>query len=198
MADRRPSRFLSVRRILNAPLLLIAVLIVLVDDFFRAFVIPAVRALAQLGLIRRIEASIAKLPPVGILLLFLIPLAIIEPFKIYALYLFGEGRFLAGILTFMLAKVVGLGLAERLFAIGRDKLLSIRWFAWCHARALSIRDHVHAWLARTRFWPQAKRFVGFVRGRAAALRRGVARLLHLRPKGRLAAARRRVRHYRAV
>lgn len=184
------------RRVLNAPLLIMAVVVVLLDDVFRAVVVPAVQAMARVGLIRWIEARIARLPPVGILMLFLIPLAIIEPFKIYALYLFGQGRFLSGIMMFVLAKVVGLGLAERLFAVGRDKLLSIRWFAWCHARVLLVRDQVHAWLARTQVWQQAVRVLGFVRGKAASLRRGVARLL--RPRGRFAAARRRVRHFRAV
>jgi len=198
MAERSVALSRRLRRVLNAPLLLVAVIVVLVDDVFRVFVIPAVRALARLGLIRRIEAGVAKLPPTGILMLFLIPLAIIEPFKVYALYLFGQGRFLSGAAMFVLAKVIGLGLAERLFAIGRDKLLSIRWFAWCHARALLIRDHVHAWLARSPFWQQVIRSVGFLRGKAAALRRGVARLLRLPPKGRFAAARRRVRHYRRL
>jgi len=198
MADQTANLARKMRRVMNAPLLAIAVIVVLVDDVFRALVIPAVRALARLGLVRRIEAGIARLPPIGILLLFLIPLAVIEPFKIYALYLLGEGRFLSALLTFALAKVVGLGLAERLFAIGREKLLSIRWFAWCHARILAIRDHTHAWLARTRFWQQAIRIVGFVRGRAAALRHGLGRLLHLRSRGRFAAARRHIRHCRAA
>jgi hypothetical protein len=198
MAGRSVALSRSVRRVLNVPILLIAVTVVLVDDAFRSFVIPAVQVLARLRLIRRIEAAVAKLPPIGILLLFLIPLAIIEPFKVYALYLFGEGHFLSGLMMFGLAKVVGLGLAERLFAIGRDKLLSIRWFAWCHARILAVRDYVHAWLSRTRFWPQVMRIVGFVRGKAAALRRRVARLFQSRPRGRFAAARRRARHFRAA
>jgi hypothetical protein len=186
------------RRLLNAPLLLLAVSVVLLDDLFRMFVVPAVRFLARLALIRRLESRIARMSPTAILLLFVIPLAIIEPFKVYALYLFGEGRFLAGILMFALAKIVGLGLAERLFAIGRDKLLSIRWFAWCHARTLAIRDHVHAWLARTTTWQQAMRAVRFVRGRLAAVRVSSVRLLQNGRKGGLAAARRRVRHYRIV
>jgi len=184
------------RRVANAPLLSLAVIVVVLDDLFRAFVIPAVRALARLRLVQRVEAGIARLPPVGILLLFLIPLAIIEPFKIYALYLLGEGRFLASLVVFAIAKIVGLGLAERLFAIGRDKLLSIRWFAWCHARILSIRDRVHAWLAQTRFWPRALRIVGVIRAKAASWRRASARFLRSRLRGRFAAARRRVRHYR--
>ncbi|MEZ0169834.1 hypothetical protein [Microvirga sp. TS319] len=196
MAGRPVHPFRRMRRVLNAPLLIVAVVAVLLDDVFRSFVVPAVQALARVGLIRRIEAAIAKLPPVGILMLFLIPLAVIEPFKIYGLYLFGQGHFLSGLLMFALAKVVGLGLAERLFAVGRDKLLSIRWFAWCYARVLLIRDYVHAWLARSPVWRRAVRIIGVVRGKANALRRGVARLL--RPGGRFAAARRRVRRFRTV
>src|SRR5918998_1652300 len=142
----------GLRRLTKTPLLAVTVFVVLLDDAFRAVVLPAVRALAGLALIRRVEARIAGLPPRAILLLFIVPLAVIEPFKIYALYLIGQGRFVAAAMTFVAAKVVGLGLAERLFAIGRDKLLSIRWFAWCHGRMLAIRDGVHAWLGRRRAW----------------------------------------------
>jgi hypothetical protein len=191
---RNSSRFL--RRILNLPLLALAVIVVLTDDVFRAVVVPAVQALARVALFRRIEAVIARMPPYGILLLFLIPLAILEPFKLYALYLFSLGHFAAGVLTFVVAKVVGLGLAERLFAIGRDKLLSIRWFAWCHAKTLAVRNRVHAWLAQTRIWQQASRFVGSIRAILAHTRARLTAFLFR--KTRFAAARRRVRRYRAT
>jgi hypothetical protein len=184
------------RKILNMPLLALAVVVVLTDDAFRAFVVPTVRALARLAPFRRIEAAIASMPPTGILLLFLIPLAIIEPFKIYALYLFSLGHFAGGVATFILAKVVGLGLAERLFAIGRDKLLSIRWFAWCHAKTLIIRDTVHAWLAKSKIWQETLRIVRLVRRMVTRTRMGLARLLFGNGRnGRLAAARRRVRRH---
>lgn len=183
------------RRLLNAPLLVLAVIMVLVDDAFRAFVIPAVRALARLAPIKKIEATIAGMSPHAILMLFLIPLAIIEPFKVYALYLFGEGQFLAGVLMFFLAKVVGLGLAERLFAIGRDKLLSIRWFAWCHARILTVRDYVHARLQRMKVWHRALHVVRAVRRGLAATRRRLVHLVAHTGQGRLADARRRARHW---
>lgn len=186
------------RRVLNAPLMLLALIVVLVDDAFRVIVIPAVHALARLRLIQRIEGMIAGLPPIAILMLFIVPLSIIEPFKIYALYLFGRGDFLAGVLMFVLAKVVGLGLAERLFAIGRDKLLSIHWFAWCHARLLVVRDQVHAWLAGRRFWQQARRIVSLIRGKLAALRHRLVHLFHLSSRGRWAAIRRLIRTYRAI
>ena len=183
---------------MKPPLLAAALFVVLLDDAFRTFVIPAVRALAKLALIRRVEARIAGLPPHGILLLFTIPLAIIQPFKIYALYLIGQGRFLAAVMTFVLAKVVGLGLAERLFAIGRDKLLSIRWFAWCHGRILAIRDHVHGWLERRRIWRQALRLVRAIRDRLAAIRTYLSQILKRSGRGWFAAAHRRLRRHRTA
>jgi hypothetical protein len=188
----------GLRRLMKPPLLAAALLVVLLDDAFRTFVVPAVRALARLALIRQVEACVAGLPPHGILLLFLIPLAIIEPFKIYALYLIGQGRFLAAVMTFVLAKVVGLGLAERLFAIGRDKLLSIRWFAWCHGRILAIRDHVHGWLERRRIWRQALGFLRTIRGGLAAIRTYLGQILRRSGRGWFAAARRRLRRHRAA
>lgn len=181
------------QRIAHPFLLALAIVVVLVDDAFRAFVIPAVRALARLSPIRRIEAAIAGLPPYGILTLFVVPLAVIEPFKLYALYLFSLGHFLAGILAFCAAKVIGLGLAERLFAIGRDKLLTIGWFAWCFWRCLGIRDAVHARLQRNWAWKEAKRFLQGVRSGLSAMRTRLGAWLPQGGRGWLAAARRRAR-----
>ena len=182
------------RRALRAPVVIVAVVIVLIDDAFRAVFLPAVRGLASLEPVRRVEALVAKLPPYATLALFLIPLAVIEPLKLYGLFLFGQGRWLAGSVTFAVAKVVGLGLAERLFAISRDKLLSIGWFAWCYGKLVGLKDAIHAWLLATSFWPAAVRLVRrarealarvrpWLRGFGARARRGTL-------AARLAAARR--------
>jgi hypothetical protein len=101
-------------------------------------------------------------------------------------------------MTFVVAKVVGLGLAERLFAIGRDKLLSIRWFARCHGRILAIRDHVHGWLERRRIWRQALRLVHAIRGSLAAIRARLGHILRRSGRGWFAAARRRLRRHRVA
>jgi hypothetical protein len=188
----------GLHRLARTPLLAAAVVAVLLDDAFRAVVVPAVRAVAGLALIRRVEARIAGLPPRAILLLFVVPLAVIEPFKIYALYLVGQGRFAAAAATFVVAKVVGLGLAERLFSTGRDKLLSIRWFARCHGRILAIRDHVHGWLERRRIWRQALRLVRAIRGRLAAIRTRLGHILRRSGRGLFASARRRLRRHKAA
>lgn len=182
------------RRLCNALLMGLAIVLVLTDDLFRAVVVPAVRALSRLAPVRWAEARVAALPPYGILALFLVPLAVIEPFKLLGLYLFATGHLAGGALTFVAAKVVGVGLAERLFAVGRGKLLSIRWFAWCHGRILAIRDRVHAWLLARAAWQRAMRWVEGVRaGIRATIRALRGALLRWSRRGggrRLSAARR--------
>lgn len=158
------------KRALRAPLVVVAVAIVLVDDAFRALVLPGVRALAALEPVRRVEALVARLHPYATLALFLIPLAVIEPLKLYGLFLFGQGRWIAGTVTFVVAKVVGLGLAERLFAISRDKLLSIGWFAWCYRKLVGVKDAIRGWLVTTSFWPAAVRLVRRAREALARVR----------------------------
>jgi hypothetical protein len=172
-----------IKRLFTLPLVVIAAVFVLFDDLFRSWVKPAAARLAQLPLWRRIESWIARLSPYATLTLFLIPVAIIEPLKIYALYLMGLGHVFAGVLTLVVAKVVGVGLAERLFAVSRDKLLSIRWFAWCFNHAVAIKNAVHVWLIQRKAWITAKRLVQRAK---AALGRLRAWAIHARGDGRFA------------
>src|SRR3954470_23305749 len=151
------------RRVLTLPLMFVVVALVLFDDLFRPWVKSAVARLARLRLWRWIESRIERLSPYATLALFLIPVAIIEPLKIYALYLMGLGHVLGGVLTLVVAKIVGVGLAERLFAISRDKLLSIRWFAWCFERAVAFKTVVHDWITQSQIWLLAKRLAAHSR-----------------------------------
>src|SRR3954453_10112316 len=144
----------KIKRLLTLPLVLVAVVLVLFDDLFRPWVKAAVARLARLPLWRWIESRIERLPPYATLALFLIPVAIIEPLKVYALYLMGLGHVLGGVLTLVVAKIVGVGLAERLFAISRDKLLSI---AWCFERAVAFKTVVHDWVVQSQARTLARR-----------------------------------------
>ena len=158
-----PHAWRRIKRVLTFPLVLVAVAVVLFDDLFRPWVKAAVVRLARLRLWRRTEAFVATLSPYATMALFVVPMAVIWPFKLYALYLIGSGHVVSGVLTLVAAKIVGVGLAERLFAISRNKLLSIRWFAWCFARAVALKDTVNGWMMRTRFWAAAKRLAARTR-----------------------------------
>ena len=158
---RRPARL--VRRVLTLPLAALATLVVLFDDLFRSAVKPAVAWLARLEPVRRVEAAVSRLPPYPTLALFLVPMAVIWPIKLYALYLIGLGHVAYGTLAFVAAKVIGVGLAERLFALSRDKLLSIGWFARGYFFLIAVRDRVHLYLKGTRWWPALVRLLARAR-----------------------------------
>jgi hypothetical protein len=166
-----------IRRIATLPLVVVAVVLVLFDDLFRPWVKAAVDRVARLRLWRRLEAFVATLSAPATMALFVVPVAVIWPLKLYALYLIGGGHVVSGGLTLVIAKIVGVGLAERLFAISRDKLLSVRWFAWCFVRAVAVKDAVHGWLRRTRAWALARRWVLYIRWGLYRLRTRAAPLL---------------------
>jgi hypothetical protein len=91
------------------------------------------------ALIRGINA----LPAPLVLAVFLIPIAVIEPFKIIGLWLIAHHHIIYGILAFVAAKVFGLGLAAFLFDATRSKLLSMAWFARFYAWVMRIRALAH-------------------------------------------------------
>ncbi len=83
------------------------------------------------------------LPAPLVLLVFLIPVALIEPFKIVGLWLIAHHHIVYGVLAFVAAKVFGLGVAAFLFDATRTKLLSMGWFARFYAWVMWVRARAH-------------------------------------------------------
>lgn len=175
------------RRVVLRPLVTAAALVYFLID---AVALEALRPLAAwIGRQRfaeRLAARIRRLGPYPTLALFLIPLVVLEPLKPVGLYLMGTGHPVQGILLLGAVELVKVTLVERLFHIGKDKLLTIPAFAWCYVRVVRWL----AWLTALPPWLAAKRVVGRVVGRvreairpAQAVVRGWARSL----RGRLRA-----------
>jgi hypothetical protein len=74
---------------------------------------------------RRLE----RLGPYGALVVLTVPLAIVEPFKLVAVLVAGDGHFLTGLLFLICAYLASLVITERLFVILKPKLLMLPWFA---------------------------------------------------------------------
>src|SRR5260370_26384616 len=79
--------------------------------------------------VRECEARIARLPPYAALVAFLIPGAILVPFKLLAFWLIPRGHGLLGLQVFVIAKIVGTAFLARIFALTKPALLTIGWFA---------------------------------------------------------------------
>ncbi len=96
-----------------------------------------------------IIAKVQPLPPYATLAVFLIPVILLEPFKIVALWLFAKGHLVAGLLVFLAAKIVGLGVIAFLFEICKPKLLQIRWVNWLYIKAIEAKDWAKQQVAPT-------------------------------------------------
>lgn len=108
-------------------------------------------ALARLAALIPFEAfkqalarGLERLPAPIVLVVFLIPLGIIEPFKFLGLWLIAHHHFILGILAFVAAKFAGLGVMAFLFEMTRTKLLSMGWFAQFYQWVLRLRAWAHA------------------------------------------------------
>ncbi len=108
----------------------------LATSWFWDILHPLVRWIIDLipleGLKRVVADFMARLPPYPTLIVFLIPLIILEPGKLVAFWLFAKKQWLLGVVTYVGTDVSKLAVVSFLFKTNRDKLLSIAWFAWLY------------------------------------------------------------------
>ena len=83
---------------------------------------------------------IQRLGPYPSLFLLAAPLAIVELLKLAAVFVLGEGHWLAGIAVMLSAYATSAFLVERLFRIVKPKLLTLSWFEWTWTKFVAIRD----------------------------------------------------------
>ena len=69
-----------------------------------------------------------------------IPVSLIEPLKLAAVAIAGEGHWITGTLTIIFAYAASLLLVERLFRIVKPKLLTLPWFARLWNGFMALRN----------------------------------------------------------
>ncbi|GGF88266.1 hypothetical protein GCM10007301_55180 [Azorhizobium oxalatiphilum] len=112
---------------------MVIALLFLIEAWLWAKTAPMVRWVIQHIPFERAKQALAewarRLPPYGALVLFIVPLILIEPINILALWFYAHKQFVLGSLCFLVAKLVGVGLMAFLFEACREQLRSIRWFS---------------------------------------------------------------------
>jgi hypothetical protein len=143
-----------VKRILKPIAFLLAAIYFLVD----AVLLPVARRfsdwLEKHWALNRLRNWIVSLRPYPTLLLFAVPVIVLEPVKPAAIYLIGTGQIVTGAVVFVVGELLKLVLVERLFSISRDKLMTIPAFAWGYGKYSQARDWVvcsEAWQAMVYF-----------------------------------------------
>jgi hypothetical protein len=140
-------------------LAVVAFLYFCIDALFLSVLRLFAANLCRLPGIDHLGRWLASLGPYPTLILFLIPLIVLEPVKPVGLYLIGSGRIVRGVLILVVGEVLKITLVERLFHLSRDKLLSIPAFAWGYGI-------VTGWLARLRalpIWQLMLRYVAAIK-----------------------------------
>jgi hypothetical protein len=133
---------------------------------------------------RWVASRIERLPPWAALLLFVIPVIIVQPLKLAALWLMVHGHVVLGLIGFVAIKVVAFGAVAFLFDLTRDKLMTFGWFVWLYERVLWLRAKASAYIAP---------YKAALKARMAWLKKETFKLLGLKGERRSLLARLRAR-----
>jgi hypothetical protein len=124
--------------------------------------------LARLPVWARLEALIVRLPPYAAMAVFFVPMLLLLPVKLLALYWISRGHAVLGIAVVLAAKMLGTAAVARLFALTQPALMQLAWFArwyghWKHWKDALIA-HVKGsalWLATASQVRAIRKWIGF-------------------------------------
>jgi hypothetical protein len=155
--------------ILIWPAKLLLVLALLIHDGLAVLLAPILRWVKSLQLMLRLASFVAALPPYGALAMLLLPLVVAEPLKILGAYWLATGRFVAAVLILTFAYALSLILAERILDAGRDKLMTIRWFAAVYGKLVVLHDRVLGFIKASTPWRWSAAIIASLRPYAAQM-----------------------------
>ncbi len=160
------------KKILAAPFVIIAAIIVLLEDWLWDDLARMMAYIGRLPVLRQLEKIIANLPPYAALVVFLVPSLLLIPVKLAALWLISHGQHALGLLTVIGAKVVGTALVARIYTLTQGSLLRILWFANLHAKFTAFKIRVYDYLKASAVYQSVQeikvKMKSFVQGKGKA------------------------------
>ena len=162
MTEDVPPRSL-LRRILRGLFTVLLALWIFLEEWVWDAMLAFMAWLGRLPPVHWAEAQIAKLPPYAALIAFIIPGAILLPFKFAAFWLIAQGHGVYGLWVFVIAKIIGTAFLARIFSLTKPALLTIGWFnraylaitrwkeqLYAYVRALPAYLRIRAWVRTTK------------------------------------------------
>lgn len=99
-----------------------------------------------------LERRIAALPPYAALAVFFVPMLLLLPVKLGALWLLARGHALMGIGLVLAAKLVGTALLAHLFELTQPSLMRLAWFAALYGRWTQWKEALFARVRASWAW----------------------------------------------
>ncbi|HVI52427.1 MAG TPA: hypothetical protein VM661_14550 [Candidatus Sulfotelmatobacter sp.] len=155
--DRNFRRTLAA--VLRPVLVGLGVIGVLIEEVLWAGLSRLMALLGRLPLVARLEDRIRTLPPYGAMVLFLLPVAVILPFKVAAVWLMAQGHFLSGLAVLLAAKVSGMAVWARLYALCHPSLSTLHWFVVLETTLLRWKAWAHDHLERLEAFRRARQMI---------------------------------------
>lgn len=193
-SNKSDSPLRALKRMLAAPLILLAAVILVLEDWLWDDLQRLAAAIGRLPVLRAIESLIVGLPPYAALACFGVPTLLLVPVKLAALYFISHGRPTLGLLTVIVAKVAGTALVARIFTLTRASLLRIGWFSVLYTWFVGFRDRIYGAIkasyvyrvAHIRYLQTRQYLRGWLSRREGTLRRRWSAALKLSRKRRQA------------
>jgi hypothetical protein len=135
----RPYRL---RKLIFAPLIYIAALFLLVEEWLWDVGTRLFRFVAAWPPIALLEGRIRALRPYPALCLFVLPAILLFPIKILALIAIASGHAFSGVCAIIVAKVGGAAAVARLYILTRPTLLTLPWFARWHDAFMVLKERL--------------------------------------------------------
>ena len=144
--------FRRLHRWLFAPLVYLAALLLLLEDWLWDLGAALMRRLTAWPPLARLEEWICRLGPYTALVLLVLPAILLFPVKLLALWALANGHALLGLVVIVLAKVLGAAAVARLYLLTRPVLMTIVWFARLLGWFLELKQRWIDRLRATRAW----------------------------------------------
>ena len=163
---------IKLKKILAAPFVVIAAIIVLLEDYLWDDLARLMAYIGRLPVLRQLERIIANLPPYAALAVFVVPSLLLIPVKLSALWLISHGQHALGLFTVVGAKIIGTALVARIYTLTQGSLLKILWFATLHAKFTAFKFKIYEYIKATAMYQSAHelkmKVKKFVQGRGKA------------------------------
>jgi hypothetical protein len=104
--------------------------------------IARIRRRRRMTFLARTRRRLQKMTPYLSLVLLLVPLLLVEPLKLVAVFVAGEGHWLTGTGMLIGAYTASLLFVERLFRVVKPKLMTLGWFARLWTWFVTLRNKV--------------------------------------------------------
>ena len=144
------------RRALTNAMLFVAATVLIFEEWLWEQSKALFARLARLPVVCSLETWIRELPPYPALALFMLPILVIYPLKVVALFALGRGYVTSGIAAFVMAKLVATAVFARLYQLTEPALLQLSWVRRGRDRFLAVRAYIHQWLDAHPFFREAK------------------------------------------